>query len=158
MFLFSAHGLWSDAFQALMRYLFSRWYLHLKAYASPYKTGGDMHGWHNHPTTGIFSKECGDHLALDICGRGFDRCAGKQHAFGVWPEPAGEQETEAEACWGFYLWQKKTVLKFVTATSWYYSVNKPQHLMTTLLSVKCTFIVPCNWVNFTFMAADCMSY
>lgn len=68
--LFSARSLWSDAFQALMRYLLSRWYLHLKANASAYKHGGDMHGRHNHPTAGILSKECGDHLVLDICGRG----------------------------------------------------------------------------------------
>lgn len=30
----------------------------------------------------------------------------------------------------------------MTATSWRHSVNKLQHSMTTLLSVKCRFIVP----------------
>lgn len=33
----------------------------------------------------------------------------------------------------FICGKRKLSLKFVTATSWYYSVNKPQHLMTTLL-------------------------
>lgn len=143
--LFSARSLWSDAFQALMRYLLSRWYLHLKANASPYKHGGDMHGWHNHPSTGIFSKECGDHLVLDICGRGWQM---------RWEGLLGILFISKENCPQICVkWKKKKM----TATSWYYSVNKPQHLMTTLLSVKRTFIVPCNWVNFTFMAADCMS-
>lgn len=58
MFLFSAHSLWLDAFQALMSDFFSRWWLDLKANSLPDDRGWDPHAWYNHPTTGILSKEC----------------------------------------------------------------------------------------------------